>query len=103
MIIVVNVRRSLHPSVNNSMQATSRAWALSLARCSNTAHKYVVGVINGNVAKKCYFEKIMALQDHQFPNRVAIKLSPCNKAQRVAINNHLIGINLTHIQRGKYV
>lgn len=74
-IIVVNISKNVGrmPVIN----ATRRAWKINLHKVRR--YKYAVGVSNGSIIGHLNLHS--AFVDRHQPNRVAFKLSPCNRRQ----------------------
>jgi len=87
-IIVVNISKNVgHMSVIN---ATRRAWKINLHKVRKC--KYAVGVSNGSIIG--HFNLHSAFVDRHQPDRVAFKLSTCNRGQIRIINTTIGSQNL---------
>jgi len=100
MIIAVNISKALAKGLTVPA-ATERAWALNRSNCKK--REYVIGVVNGLI--KGYFKLDDVKPDAQFPNRVKFYIKLCSNEAEQFIGNYIRdnNINLTRIQRGKYI
>lgn len=100
MIIFVNIGKSLAEGKSN-IEATRRAWKLSLVRCKKM--DYVIGVANGE--PKCFFVLKDVFPDQIQKDRIAFDLAPCLSEEEENLRKILLynNTNFKGIQRGKYL
>jgi len=100
MIIAVNISKALADE-KTLLQATERAWNLSIEKCRE--HKYVIGVEKGQI-KGC-FKLNNVFSDTELKQRVAFELEPCSEETEQFIRSYIRDndINLGGVQRGKYI